>query len=63
MPTLSNSPLFHLCFCFFHLVVDVDSFISSDFTFVSVSFISRRFNEPADSLAKACLCMNYHLDL
>lgn len=42
----------------FGVLVDVESLISSAFSFVSFSFISRRFNGSADLLAKVCLCSN-----
>ena len=40
------------------ILSDVDSIVSSSFTSVSFSFVSRNHNGPADSLAKACLFMN-----
>ena len=40
------------------ILSDVYSMISSKFLSVLFSFISRTLNGPADSLAKACLCMN-----
>ena len=42
----------------FGVLSNVESFISSAFSFVSISYISRRFKGPVDSLAKACLCTN-----
>ncbi|KAF2546299.1 hypothetical protein F2Q70_00023871 [Brassica cretica] len=40
------------------ILSDVDLMISTKFHSVSFSFVSRTLNGPADSMAKACLCMN-----
>ncbi|XP_018512871.2 uncharacterized protein LOC108871180 [Brassica rapa] len=50
----SNLPSIEL----YGILSDVDSIVFSAFNSVSFSFVSRNQNGLADSLAKACLCMN-----
>lgn len=47
----------------FGVLAYVESLISTAFSFVYVSFISSRFNGPADQLVKTCLCINFVMGL